>query len=125
MTLQEAILDPTRPLTTSPNDWMNKVATNLIDQDRKTTEAIIAKSKKEKDNSTNDENGVAMVDNGLDMIIQGIELCDDGLALTKRADLKPAIRTILTKVKDILDNAIMPYTSDMVQEMDKLEEDES
>lgn len=130
MTLNEAIFDPKRPLSITPSEWMMSAQANLAEEQeltKKSTQRII-QAKKEKSNSTPKKDfmisGIQTIDIGIDQIIQGIKIVYSGFDDTDKADLFPAFRKAVSKIKDLMDTAIVPYMKDVVDYSNELEDDE-
>ena len=69
--------------------------------------------------------GIQTIDIGIDQIVQGIKIVYSGLEDTNKADLKPTFRKAVSKIKDLMDTAIVPYMKDIVNCSDELEDDET
>lgn len=112
MDLNEAIKDPNRPLNIKPTDWILQTERNL--QALEKNKIIVASVEKD----IKDGNSIAVIDNGVDMIVQGIHVVLDGLNMSKRVDLNIKDRAVIEKIKDLIETAIVPYTSDIIKELD-------
>jgi hypothetical protein len=117
--LMDAMNDSERPLTVPPDEWVMKMKQRR--GSAKSGESKVAVDESKKDQS--DEEKIARVDSAVDGIISGIREFYDALALLKRTKLTPKERSVFTKVTDLLDTAVSPYVSDIVKELDKLEEE--
>ena len=125
MTFQEAAIDPNRPLSITPREWMYSVEASLAEEEKLINESAkrIASDITEKEVSNID--GLEKMDLAVDQIIQGIKILYAGIDEAKTANLKPLERKIVNNVKDLLDTAITPYMVDIIKELDGLEvEDE-
>jgi len=107
MNLIQAINDPERPLSMSPNKWIKEAKTrrgSLVASEpiiKETIEPII-----ELENS---------IDGMIVNLKQFYDVYNDNVFTDKE-------QLILTKIKDLFDTAITPYLSDIVEEIDKLED---
>ena len=129
MTLNDAIFDPKRPLSITPSEWMMSVEASLAEEEELTKKSVQRIAKKEKSNSTPQKDfmlsGIQTIDIGIDQIVQGIKIVYSGLEDTNKADLKPTFRKAVSKIKDLMDTAIVPYMKDIVNCSDELEDDET
>lgn len=107
--LTDAINDPLRPLSISPEQWSMRRGSLKTDDN-----VIVAKA-------GGDMNGLEQVDMGVDSIIKGVEQINAGLKMLTALDMTPAEKAVLAKVKDLVDTAIAPYTADMMEILDSLE----
>ncbi len=128
MTFEEAVQDKNRPLSIAPREWMTAVAASVAEEDE-LTEAVIERIAEE---SEENKSGVPIdisdplvrLELGIDQIVQGIKVSYSALDSGRRADCKPDVRRVLNKVRDLFDNAISPYTIDIIDELQKLETEE-
>lgn len=115
MDYEQAINDPERPLSISPNEWMqrrgSKNARTLDELDIEIKTASIE----------GDTSGIEEIDMGIDSIVKGIEVIQNGLKKMSDVEMDASERQVLDKVADIVETALAPYTSDVIEEMDKLE----
>lgn len=129
MTLNDAIFDPKRPLSITPSEWMMSVEASLAEEEELTKKSVQRIAKKEESNSTQQKDfmlsGIQTIDIGIDQIVQGIKIVYSGLEDTNKADLKPAFRKAVNKIKDLMDTAIVPYMKDIVDCSNELEDDET
>ena len=128
MTLNQAILDPKRPLSVTPKEWMMSVEASLAEEEeltKKTAQRMIQAKKSEDKPIKRDlmVQGIQTIDLGLDQIVQGIKLVYSGFDDTTNADLTPKYRKAINQIKDLMDTAIVPYMKDIVQLSDELEDD--
>ena len=117
MTFDEAVLDPNRPLNISPSDWIAHLSQvqEAIEEYSVVTEELEDYSK-----STDDENALVYLDSGLDLIVQGLEVMVKGLKLANRANLSPSQRKHIQSIEDNVNNAIIPYTSEIIDSVDSI-----
>lgn len=120
MTFQEAALDPNRPLSITPREWMYAVEAQMAKQKQLVDNTIIRlASEQQKDIKSID--GLEKIQMGVDQIVEGIKIVSQGLMDSDIADLTPNERAIVNKVKDLIETALSPYTVDIIEELDKLE----
>ena len=128
MTFQEAAMDPNRPLSITPREWMYSVEASLAEDEQLTNgtaKRIVASEKGVSVVEDVNVDGLEKIDLGVDQIIQGIKILYRGIEAAKEANLRPLERKIVDKVKDLVDTAISPYMSDIIKELDGLDvEDE-
>ena len=118
-TLADAITDPDRPLTKSPDEWVTEV------RQRRGSASTDVKMAAEEDvqKTLSDEEEIARVDSAVDSIISGIREFYAALSSLKKTNLTSNEREVFKKVMELLDTAVSPYVSDIVKELDKLEEE--
>lgn len=123
MNYEDAINDPTRPLSVPPNEWMQRRGSkNSAVETVKISEEIVANVKTAK--IEGESTGIEELDMGIDSIINGIEQMQTGFKKLEGVEMDESERTAINKAKDLIDTAIAPYMADIVEELDKLEGDE-
>lgn len=123
MTFEEAIMDPQRPLSLTPREWMCSVEASLAEEEELTDKAAIRIAKQE-ERPVPSDTGLEKVDMGIDQLVQGVELIMSGLQDARMTDLDPKTRRVMEKIKDLVETAISPYLVDMIKASDSLELDE-
>lgn len=123
MTFEEAIMDPQRPLSLTPREWMCSVEASLAEEEELTDKAAIRIAKQE-ERPVPSDTGLEKVDMGIDQLVQGVELIMSGLQDARMTDLDPKTRRAMEKIKDLVETAISPYLVDMIKASDSLELDE-
>jgi len=123
MTFEEAIMDPQRPLSLTPREWMCSVEAALAEEEELTDKAAIRIAKQE-ERPVPSDTGLEKVDMGIDQLVQGVELIMSGLQDARMTDLDPKTRRVMEKIKDLVETAISPYLVDMIKASDSLELDE-
>lgn len=123
MTFEEAIMDPQRPLSLTPREWMCSVEASLAEEEELTDKAAIRIAKQE-ERPVPSDTGLEKVDMGIDQLVQGVELIMSGLQDARMSDLDPKTRRVMEKIKDLIETAISPYLVDIIKASDSLELDE-
>lgn len=129
MTFEEAVMDKNRPLSITPREWMTAVEASIAEENELTEQSVnrIAKEKKTKTTSAakgvDSDDAMVRLELGIDQIVQGIKLVYSALEAAKKADYAPKVRKVANTVKDLFDGAISPYMVDVIDELQKLEED--
>lgn len=133
MTFEEAVMDKNRPLSITPREWMTAVEASIAEDDELTENSVkrIAKDKTKAENkpsssdskSSENDDSMMRLELGVDQIVQGIKIVYSALDSAKSANYTPEIRSVANKVRDLFDGAISPYIIDVIDELQKLEED--
>lgn len=123
MTFEEAIMDPQRPLSLTPREWMCSVEASLAEEEELTDKVAIRIAKQE-ERPVPSDTGLEKVDMGIDQLVQGVELIMSGLQDARMSDLDPKTRRVMEKIKDLIETAISPYLVDIIKASDSLELDE-
>lgn len=114
MNLQEAINDKNRPLNVSPKDWMQQVEQNL----QMMEETVVYPEKAEKTISEN--NAFETIDIGMDYVIQGIQTVIKGIQIAEKIDLNIQERKVIKLIDENTKGALLPYSLDIIEELNKL-----
>lgn len=122
MTFQQAALDPNRPLSITPRQWMYAVQAQMATQNELVDNTITRIASQKKQVITGD-NCFQKIQLGLDQIVSGIKIMLQGLNDAKIVDLRPNQRAIANKVQDLVQTALSPYTVDIIEQLDKLQEE--
>lgn len=120
MTFQQAALDPNRPSSIHPREWMYAVQAQMAKEKQLVDNTVIRLAvQQNKDIKSID--GLEKIQIGVDQIVEGIKIVSQGLLDAEIANLNPQEREIVNKVKDLIETALSPYTVDIIEELDKLE----
>lgn len=114
MNLQEAINDKNRPLNVSPKDWMQQVEQNL----QMMEETVVYPEEAEKTISEN--NAFETIDIGMDYVIQGIQTVIKGIQIAEKIDLNIQERKVIKLIDENTKGALLPYSLDIIEELNKL-----
>lgn len=119
MTLQQAIMDKDRPLSMTPQQWMqyqqakqyqddqlieNEVKT-IIEQDETTPIEVLPQEK---------------LDIGIQQMVIGCRIAMKMLQQLDRTNVSPKQREVYNEIKDLVNNAIAPYLADILKSRKKL-----
>ena len=120
MTFDEAVMDPNRPLSLTPREWMYSVEAKIAEEEEliENTAKRIAKEQSQPEPT---ETGLEKIDMGIDQMIVGVQLIMSGIQDARMTDLDPKTRKVVEKIKDIMETAISPYLADIVVQSDSLE----
>ena len=122
MTFQQAALDPNRPLSITPREWMYAVQAQMAKEKQLVDNTVIRlAAQQNKDIKSID--GLEKIEMGIDQIVEGIKIVSQGLLDAQIANLNPKEREIVNKVKDLIETAVSPYTVDIIEQLDKLEDE--
>ena len=121
MTFEEAVMDPNRPLSLTPREWMYSVEASLAEENE-LVDKVASRSAKEED-KPEPETGLEKIDMGIDQMVQGVRLVQSGIQDSRMVDLEPKTRKAIEKIKDLLETAIAPYLADIINYSDTLEEE--
>lgn len=137
MTFEEAAMDPRRPLSLTPREWMYSVEATLAEENELTDgvasrllSAKKAAPPKEGETTAGSPiaedsgTGLEKIDMGIDQLVQGCKLIESGLLDARMADLKPTARKAVETIRDLLETAIEPYLVDIINASDSLDEEE-
>lgn len=124
MSFKQAVEDPNRPLSITPREWMYAVQAQLQEQNQLVDQTINRIASQQKKKKVQVQDGMEKIQIGIDQIVSGIKIVNQGLIDANIADLKPMQRKIVDKVKQLLETAIQPYMVDMIEQMDKLQNEE-
>ena len=117
--LVDAMNDPNRPLTIDPNTWLMQMKGRRGRLDQIVSEDIRVAQAEPKPESTkkieNVEDAAVLIDSGVDNIIAGMKSLEDGLNALD--NLSAEEKKAVEKVQDLLDTAIAPYVSDIIEEL--------
>ena len=120
MTFDEAVMDPNRPLSLTPREWMYSVEAKIAEEEE-LIENTAKRIAKEQSQSEPTETGLEKIDMGIDQMISGVQLTMSGIQDSRMADLDPKIRRTIEKIKDLMETAISPYLADIIIQSDSLE----
>lgn len=123
MTFQEAALDPNRPLSITPREWMYAVEAQMA-KEKDLVDNTIVRLASEQETDIKSIDGLEKIEMGVDQIVEGIKIVNQGILDSEIANLSPDERAIVNKVKDLIETALSPYTVDVIEELDKLESED-
>lgn len=113
MTLQQAIIDPNRPLSMTPQQWMQ-----YTQAQEKQDEILLQNEVKRIIFNQNEEQIVPQPDEKLDIGIQqmvlGCRIAMKSLQQLQRKNVSIDQRKIYIEIKDLINNAISPYLADIL-----------
>lgn len=121
MTFEEAVMDPNRPLSLTPREWMYSVEASLAEENE-LVDKVASRIAKEED-KPEPETGLEKIDMGIDQMVQGVRLMQSGIQDSRMVDLEPKTRKAIEKIKDLLETAIAPYLADIINYSDTMEEE--
>jgi len=121
MTFEEAVMDPNRPLSLTPREWMYSVEASLAEENE-LVDKVASRIAKEED-KPEPETGLEKIDMGIDQMVQGVRLVQSGIQDSRMVDLEPKTRKAIEKIKDLLETAIAPYLADIINYSDTMEEE--
>lgn len=121
MTFEEAVMDPNRPLSLTPREWMYSVEATLAEENE-LVDKVASRIAKEED-KPEPETGLEKIDMGIDQMVQGVRLVQSGIQDSRMVDLEPKTRKAIEKIKDLLETAIAPYLADIINYSDTMEEE--
>ena len=121
MTFEEAVMDPNRPLSLTPREWMYSVEATLAEENE-LVDKVASRIAKEED-KPEPETGLEKIDMGIDQMVQGVRLVQSGIQDSRMVDLEPKTRKAVEKIKDLLETAIAPYLADIINYSDTMEEE--
>ena len=125
MTLQEAIMDPSRPLSVPPQEWMQYEEA----KDEEEKEIVDGEARKvvaEEQNLPPEDADAVEVDSyekleiGVERMILGCRMAKRALQELVRKDATPKERAYYDRVDDIVRNALAPYLSDILHARKRL-----
>ncbi len=125
MTINEAIVDPKRPLSIAPQEWMLAVEAKLAEDEELTDKAaqrVIAAKKGEEPTKPLDVSAIEKMDAGIDQLVQGCKILMSAMDELKRVNLEPHQRKSVEKINDLTNNAIGPYLVEIIQASQEFEE---
>ena len=128
MNLNEAIMDPKRPLSIAPQEWMLAVEAKLAEEQEltdKVVQRVVAAKKGEEPTKPLDVSAIEKMDAGIDQLVQGCKILMTAMDELKRVNLEPYQRKCVEKINDLTNNAIGPYLVDIIkasQEFDEQQE---
>lgn len=120
MTFDEAVMDPNRPLSLTPREWIYSVEAKLAEEEE-LIENTAKRIAKEQSKPEPTETGLEKIDMGIDQMIAGVQLVMSGIQDSRMADLDPKTRKVIEKIKDLMETAISPYLADIIGQSDSLE----
>lgn len=120
MTFDEAVMDPNRPLSLTPREWMYSVEAKLAEEEE-LIENAAKRIAKEQSKPEPTETGLEKIDMGIDQMISGVQLVMSGIQDSRMTDLDPKTRKVIEKIKDLMETAISPYLADIINQSDSLE----
>lgn len=120
MNLQDAINDTNRPLSITPREWMHAVEASLAEE-AVLVDEVVEREKKKIDIKKSDDDWLLRIDVGLDQMIQGIRIVYSGLADLNSQDLSVDEGEFYRSFKDVFDNAIVPYSVEAIELIEKQE----
>lgn len=118
MTLQQAIMDPDRPLSVSPYQWIqyeeakDNEEQEIVDQ---AIELIQEQQKTQQDYKVQEK-----LDIGIEQMVIGCRIAIRTLQQIQRKDLGIKQRQVYKNIKDLIFNAVSPYLADVLKERKKL-----
>jgi len=115
MDIKDAINDPKRPLSVSPDRWM-KEATQRRG-------SIVAAKKETLPQVTAEEGAMLQIEMSIDSIVATLQALYEAYDKLETQKMNGKEKEVYSKVKDLLDTAIMPYMSDIVNIIDTLDEE--
>lgn len=121
MTFEEAVMDPNRPLSLTPREWMYSVEASLAEENE-LVDKVASRIAKEED-KPEPETGLEKIDMGIDQMVQGVRLVQSGIQDSRMVDLEPKTRKAIENIKDLLETAIAPYLADIINYSDTMEEE--
>lgn len=121
MTFEEAVMDPNRPLSLTPREWMYSVEATLAEEDELVEKAALRIAKEGE--KSEPQTGLEKIDLGIDQMVQGVQLVQSGIQDSRMVDMEPKTRKAIEKIKDLLETAIAPYLADIINYSDAMEEE--
>lgn len=112
MTLYDAVMDPGRPLTVTPEEWIEQER-RVLDSERDATDAMVEES------SSGDDPLMAKLDFGIDRMVDGCRMAMSAYSGMSRSDCGKALAVFLEEAGDILKTALGPYLVDMLDAREK------
>ncbi len=119
MTLQEAIADPNRPLSMTPQEWMQyeeakeQEEVEVVDQ---TSRQLYVQEAEIPEEQADDEfDAVAKLEIGIEQMVLGCRIAMRALNELERKDVVKEERHAYDGMKRIVDKAIAPYLADMMK----------
>lgn len=119
MTFEEAVMDPNRPLSLTPREWMYSVEAALAEEDELVNKS--ARRVAAEEGLPEPDSGLEKIDLGIDQLVQGTRLIQSGIQDTRMVDMDPKTRKAIEKIKDLLETAIAPYIVDIINCSDAIE----
>jgi len=119
--LVDAMNDPNRPLTIDPNTWLTQMKgrrgrlDQIVSEDIRVAQAEPKPEPESTKKIENVEDAAVLIDSGVDNIIAGMKSLEDGLNALD--NLSAEEKKAVDKVRDLLDTAIAPYVSDIIEEL--------
>ncbi len=117
MTLQEAIMDKSRPLSVTPQEWMQYEEAKDHEEEElfdRAADRII----RESSDSPDDEGGGPDADErfeaGVEQMILGCRIAIRALQELSRSDLKPGDRSYYDECERLVCRAVAPYLADIL-----------
>ncbi len=117
MDLDEATNDSERPLSVPPDVWLE------LKQRRGSIVAKVVESAKVPPASP-DEEAMVKVEMSVDAILASLKDLYDNLNYLKGVKLDPSEKEVYDKVLDLVDTAVVPYMTDIVEALDNLDKGE-
>lgn len=124
MTFQQAALDPNRPSSIHPRQWMYAVQAQMAIQNELVDKTISRIASQTQNKKLKGQDCFQTIELGVDQLVSSIKIITRALNDSKVIDLKPEQRKIIDKVRDLVQTAISPYTVDIIQQLDKLQEEQ-
>lgn len=119
MTLQEAMVDPNRPLSMTPREWMQyeeakeQEEVENIDQ---TAKGIYAEEEGVSEEQTDSEFGSEeKLEVGIEQMVLGCRIAIRALNELSRKDVSIKDRKAYDGISEIVNHAIAPYLADMMK----------
>lgn len=116
MDLNDAVNDTERPLSVPPDVWLE------LKQRRGTVTAKVADAKP-LPLAPPDEEAMIKVEMAVDTMLASLKDLVDSLEYLNKAKLDDKEKEVYGKVSDLVDTAIVPYMSDIVEMLDGLDEE--
>ena len=127
MTLEEAINDKNRPLSVSPDEWMRyEQASDREDEEITASEAREVLSEERGEPVPDDEEvePFDMLEIGVARLVIGCKMCIRALHQMDRMDAGKGERAAVSRIEDLVFNAVAPYVADTLKATRALREAE-
>lgn len=118
MTLQEAIMDKDRPLSMTPQQWMQYTQANEIEQEQllqNQVKRIVAVQQNNDDDLSQIQVQIQeKLDIGIEQMVLGCRIAIKSLQQLQRKNVSPVQRKVYNQIKALINNAIAPYLGDIL-----------
>lgn len=119
MTLQEAIMDKDRPLSMTPQQWMQYTQANEIEQEQLLQNQVKRIVAVQQNNNDDDLSQIQIqiqekLDIGIEQMVLGCRIAIKSLQQLQRKNVSPDQRKVYNQIKTLINNAIAPYLGDIL-----------